>query len=90
MMACAAGAVRCSSPETRRVRDGGPGADIGNKTVTNTPVANPQASDTTLWPGRATAPVERLARGEILPPAGVASAKAANPRASARPPAPPP
>ena len=63
--------VSCASPETRRVRDSGPGADIGNTKATEpTARANPQAADTTLWPGRATAPVDRLARGEILPPAG--------------------
>jgi hypothetical protein len=110
-------AVGCSSPEARRTRDGGPGADVGNKDLTNTPAANPQAADTTLWPGRAPAPVERFARGEIRPPVGVSSAVAApgrggtattprpaskadqstldkgnsaNPRAPARPPAPPP
>ena len=63
-------AIGCASPETHRVRDGGPGADIGNTKATEpTSRADPQTADTTLWPGRATAPVDRLARGEILPPA---------------------
>lgn len=104
----------CASPEAHRVRDGGPGADIGNTRLADTPPADPQAADTTLWPGRALAPVERLARGEMPPPVGVSpwsrgqgpvtpnvpASKAeqsafdkggsANPRAPARPPAPPP
>jgi hypothetical protein len=63
-----AAAVGCSSPEARRTRDGGPGADIGNKELTTLPPADPQAADTTLWPGRAPAPVDRLARGEMRPP----------------------
>lgn len=79
----AAATASCASPEARRMRDGGPGADIGNKVEVNTPPANPQAADTTLWPGRAPAPVELLARGEMPPPAGVSPA-------SMRPPAPPP
>jgi len=37
---------------------------------------DPQAADTTLWPGRAPAPVERLARGEVPPPAGISPAAA--------------
>jgi hypothetical protein len=45
--------VLACSPEARRVRDGGPGADPGNKILINAPPANPQAADTTLWPGRA-------------------------------------
>lgn len=59
------------SPEARRQRDGGPGADPGNKILVAAPKANPRAADTTLWPGRNPAPVERLARGQIPPPAGV-------------------
>jgi hypothetical protein len=66
----------CGSPEARRTRDGGPGADIGNKKLTDAPVGDPQPADTTLWPGRNPAPVERLARGEIPPPAGVSSSSA--------------
>jgi hypothetical protein len=64
------------SPEASRVRDGGPGADPGNKELADVRVANPQAADTTLWPGRAPAAVERLARGEMPPPAPVAAAPA--------------
>ena len=56
------------SPEARRVRDGGPGADPGNKILIETPVANPHAADTTLWPGRAPAPVDRLMDGTMPPP----------------------
>jgi hypothetical protein len=52
------------SPEARRVRDGGPGADIGNKRLVVRSEVDPRAADTTLWPGRDPAPVERLARGE--------------------------
>ncbi|HET7458941.1 MAG TPA: hypothetical protein VFJ74_14935 [Gemmatimonadaceae bacterium] len=64
------------SPEADRVRDGGPGADPGNKHVVDVPPANPRAADTTLWPGRAPAAVERLARGEMPPPASVSGAAA--------------
>ena len=63
------------SPEADRVRDGGPGADPGNKVLVDGAAANPQTRDTTLWPGRAPAPVERLARGEIPPPAGASPAR---------------
>ena len=68
-MICVAlvGGIACS-PEAGRVRDGGPGADPGNKVMVESAPANPQTRDTTLWPGRAPAPVDRLARGEILPP----------------------
>jgi hypothetical protein len=62
------------SPEASRTRDGGPGADPGNKPLVNVAVANPRAADTTLWPGRAPAPVERLARGEMPPPASASGA----------------
>jgi hypothetical protein len=61
------------SPEASRRRDGGAGADPGNKELVDAPAANPVAADTTLWPGRAAAPVERLARGAMPPPAGVAA-----------------
>jgi hypothetical protein len=50
------------SPEAQRVRDGGPGADIGNKDVTTLTHADPQPADTTMMPGRAPAPVERFAQ----------------------------
>jgi len=61
-------AVAACSPEARRTRDGGPGADPGNKVLVPRPRADPQAADTTLWPGRDPAPVERLARGLVPPP----------------------
>ena len=50
------------SPEAKRTRDGGPGADIGNKHLTQLAHPDPQPADTTLMPGRAPAPVERFAR----------------------------
>jgi len=55
------------SPEARRVRDGGPGADPGNKRRVEAPAVNPRAADTTLWPGLAPTPVERLAAGTMGP-----------------------
>ncbi len=64
------------SPEARRVRDGGPGADPGNKRLVEAPVANPKAADTTLWPGRAPTPVERLQTGTMNPPRASASSAA--------------
>lgn len=77
-LACLAAVVSIAcSPEADRVRDGGPGADPGNKVLVDSTAANPQTRDTTLWPGRAPTPVERLSRGEILPAAGVASTTAA-------------
>ncbi|MFL5574815.1 MAG: hypothetical protein ACJ79S_02450 [Gemmatimonadaceae bacterium] len=63
-------ALSCS-PEARRGRDDGPGADVGNKDLVVTSEPEPHAADTTLWPGRAPAPVDRFARGEMPPPAGV-------------------
>jgi hypothetical protein len=48
-----AGMITGCSPEAHRVRDGGPGADPGNKIVVDAPPANPRAADTTLWPGPA-------------------------------------
>jgi hypothetical protein len=63
-----AGIIAACSPEARRVRDGGPGADPGNKIVIDAPPANPHAADTTLWPGRAPAPVDLLAKGIMPPP----------------------
>ena len=76
MLLVAASLLACS-PEAHRVRDGGPGADPGNKRVVDVPVANPRAADTTLWPGRAPAPVERLARGEMPLPASAKTTGAA-------------
>ena len=57
------------SPEAVRTRDGGPGADVGNtpRLAVQPPRANPQPADTSLWPGKAMAPVDRLARGDTLP-----------------------
>jgi hypothetical protein len=56
------------SPEARRTRDGGPGADPGNKSLTAHAGPDPRAADTTLWPGRALTPVERFARGDLPAP----------------------
>lgn len=70
------------SPEARRERDGGPGADPGNKRLVSAPRVDPVAADTTLWPGRAPAPVELLARGEMPPPAGVTTMPLATARDS--------
>ena len=56
------------SPEATRVRDGGPGADPGNKDLIVREQPDPRAMDTTLWPGRAQAPTDRLASGEVPPP----------------------
>jgi len=67
--------VACS-PEAHRVRDGGPGADPGNKVLVVRDEPDPHAADTTLWPGRAPAPVDLLARG-IVPPPAYPTAKAA-------------
>jgi hypothetical protein len=64
------------SPEARRVRDGGPGADVGNKVVVVRPEPDPQAADTTLWPGRSPAPVDVLAKGVVPPPAYPSPAEA--------------
>jgi hypothetical protein len=60
--------VACS-PEAVRTRDGGPGADPQNypRQAVQAPPANPQPADTSLWPGKAMAPVDRLARGDSLP-----------------------
>ncbi len=55
------------SPEATRTRDGGAGADPDNKVLVEAKRVEPRAADTTLWPGRAPAPVERFARGEIPP-----------------------
>ena len=72
LLGCSAlGLVLACSPEAARTRDGGRGADPGNYDPGRPSAADPQAADTTLWPGRAPTPVERLARGEMPPPAGV-------------------
>jgi hypothetical protein len=62
-------AAGACSPEAVRTRDGGPGADPGNtpRVDVRMPRANPQPADTTLWPGKAMAPVDLLARGDTLP-----------------------
>lgn len=67
IVAVAAVLLACS-PEARRTRDGGSGADIGNKPLVTSPPENPTAADTTLWPGRAPAPVDRLAAGQMRLP----------------------
>jgi hypothetical protein len=56
------------SPEARRARDGGPGADPGNKDLVVHEQPDPRAADTTLWPGRAEAPTDLLAGGRVPPP----------------------
>jgi hypothetical protein len=61
------GLLACS-PEAGRTRDGGPGADIGNERWVPSPPVNPHAADTTLWPGKAPSPVERLAAGTMRLP----------------------
>jgi hypothetical protein len=63
-----AGLMGACSPEARRVRDGGPGADPGNKPLVGVRYIDPQAADTTLWPGRAPTPLERLAAGTLYAP----------------------
>ena len=62
------GAVLACSPEARRVRDGGRGADPGNRRLVESPHVDPKAADTTLWPGRAPTPVDRLEAGTMYPP----------------------
>ena len=62
-------ALFACSPEARRTRDGGPGADPGNKILVVQDEPDPHAADTTLWPGRAPAPVDLLAKGLVPPPA---------------------
>ena len=59
----AVGVLLACSPEAWRTRDGGPGADIGNKHLVEVTHADPQPSDTTLMPGRALTPVERFQKG---------------------------
>ncbi len=68
----AVGSAACS-PEATRRRDGGLGADPGNREWIAASPVDPRAADTTMWPGRDPAPVERLARGDEPPlpsPAG--------------------
>ena len=60
--------ILACSPEANRTRNGGPGGDIRNARWVQSPPVNPQAADTTLWPGRAPTPVERLAAGKIRLP----------------------
>ena len=81
MLVIAAGPVMgaCSSPEARRVRDGGPGADPGNKRLVEAPAVDPKAADTTLWPGRDPAPVERFEAGTMYPPPAPASSSPKSP-----------
>ncbi len=62
MVVAAAALIVACSPEASRTRDGGPGADIGNKHVTQLTHPDPRPADTTLMPGRAPTPVERFAR----------------------------
>ena len=57
-------ALIACSPEATRTRDGGPGADIGNKDVVQQTHAAPRAADTTMMPGRAPAPVARFEKGK--------------------------
>jgi hypothetical protein len=56
------------SPEAHRARDGGPGADPGNKVLVVRDEPDPHAADSTLWPGRAPAAVDLPARGVVPPP----------------------
>ncbi|MGQ0540166.1 MAG: hypothetical protein ACT4R6_14585 [Gemmatimonadaceae bacterium] len=67
LLALALLAPACS-PEATRRRDGGPGADIGNSDRIAAPAADARPADTTMMPGRASAPVERLARGTMPAP----------------------
>ena len=60
--------VTSCSPEARRVRDGGPGGDPGNRRLIEVRNPNPRAADTTLWPGLAPTQVERLENGTMYPP----------------------
>jgi len=69
------------SPESRRVRDGGAGADPNNKVLVAAPPVNPGPADTTLWPGRAPTPVERFAAGKMAPPVAVTPARVPQPGA---------
>jgi hypothetical protein len=66
--ACALLTALACSPEAQRRRDGGLGADPDNKRIVVHEQADPRAVDTSLWPGRAEAPTDRMARGDIPPP----------------------
>jgi hypothetical protein len=57
------GAIACS-PEATRSRDGGPGADIGNKDAVQQTGPDPRAADTTMMPGKAPAPVSRFEKSK--------------------------
>jgi hypothetical protein len=81
--ALAAALVVACSPEATRTRDGGPGADPGNKDLVEVPRVDPRAADTTLWPGRAPAPVDRFARGELPSPTYPAATTAPSVRGQA-------
>jgi hypothetical protein len=72
------------SPEATRERDGGAGADIGNKEVARAETPDARAADTTLWPGRNPAPTDRLAAGTMHPPITGAPAGQATPRSDRR------
>jgi hypothetical protein len=65
---CAAGLLSGCSPEAERTRDGGQGGDPQNKRLVNVRAPDPMAADTTLWPGAAATPVERLEKGAMYPP----------------------
>lgn len=67
-VALAGAMLAACSPEAHRTRDGGPGADVGNKRLVASPPVNPTAADSTLWPGRAPAPVDRLGAGTMKLP----------------------
>jgi hypothetical protein len=63
-----AGLASACSPEAERLRDGGAGADPGNKPIALVRHIDPQPADTTLWPGRAPTPLERLEAGSMYAP----------------------
>ena len=66
---CAAGVLAAAcSPEATRVRDGGPGGDPRNSRLVQVRNPNPGPADTTLWPGAAPTPLERLENGTMYPP----------------------
>ncbi len=76
--------IGACSPEAVRRRDGGPGGDGDNHGVQAVSNAKPHAADTTLWPGRAAAPVERLAAGTMPMPPRPAPPPAAAPAPSSQ------
>jgi hypothetical protein len=67
------------SPEASRDRDGGPGADPGNKLLVEAPYVDPKAADTTLWPRRAPTPLERFEAGTMYSPVSLDPTPAAGP-----------